>query len=956
MISEITYRSDIDYREPLWWFNEESEQMLNRGYLLRGETVEGAIDRITTAAAEKYRSYPEIFNGLKEAFTEMIMRGWISFSSPVWANMGTQRGLPISCFNVHVPDSMEGITGKLGEVIMQTKIGGGTSGYFGELRSRGVAVSNNGKSSGSVSFLKLFDTAMDVVSQGGVRRGAFAAYTDIDHGDVEEFLQIKDIGNPIQNLFFGVCVPDYWMDHMVNGDPKDPEVMEKRNLWAKVLQSRQEKGLPYIFFTDNVNRNKPDIYRELQLPIRASNLCFTGDTMVAVADGRNAVSIKELAQESNGTIKFPVYSGKEVGIDIRGNRGGGARETDAWNPEIKNAIAFKSGTKKVITITLSNGDTFRCTEDHELALRDGGYIKAKDSLNKELAGFFTYTNIDRASPYRHINTLSNAYWKQHIMMYKFANGENYNGVIDHINNDFSPRDHISNLQCLSHADHRIKTSKEIEGTNNWVYRVKDKEAYWKNKSRAATGKNNSRFSGIDNFKLIEIGKEIFNIYGDFNNAIYQKFRREYNRFDIPSYFSNYRFGGNFGEFIKYVRGEKEYDGSYDITPEYTKHKTAELDEQKRIYENTYNTFFNHDGYTLRRKGLVVTNIEDLGEVEDVYDLTVEDNHNFYIITSTDDEDYLNCKGILVHNCSEILLPSNEHESFICCLSSMNLELYEEWKDTNAVKLAIYFLDAVLSEFIDKTEDKFYLKQSRDFAIRHRAVGLGVLGWHSLLQSKMIPFESFEASMLNARIFKDLQDKSDEASIELGEILGVAPIYDELIPTVTVTRRRNTTTLAIAPTTSSSSILGQVSAGIEPYASNYYKAGLAKGNFMRKNKYLDKLLTEKGLNTEETWRSIMLTGGSVQQLDGLTEDEKSVFKTFKEISPMEIISQAAQRQQYIDQSQSLNLSIPAEMPIKDVNHLMVEAWKKGIKTLYYQRSASVSKELVQNFVNCSSCEA
>lgn len=545
----------------IWWLNEESEQMLNRGYLLKGETVEGAIDRITTAAAKRLYK-PELI----PAFKEMITKGWISFSSPVWANMGTQRGLPISCFNVHVPDHIEGITHKLGEVIMQTKIGGGTSGYFGELRHRGTAVTDNGKSSGAVSFMKLFDTAMDVVSQGGVRRGAFAAYLDIDHGDIEEFLNIKEIGSPIQNLFIGVCVPDYWMQDMIDGD------MDKRKIWAKVLESRQKKGLPYIFFTDNVNRNKPQVYKDSGAVINASNLC-----------------------------------------------------------------------------------------------------------------------------------------------------------------------------------------------------------------------------------------------------------------------------------------------------------------------------------------------------------------------------------------SEIMLPSTADESFICCLSSMNLELYDEWKDTNAVKLAIYFLDAVLSEFIEKTEGNYYLSSARKFALRHRALGLGVLGYHSYLQKNMIPFESMEAKMFNAKAFKQIQEQSIQASKELANIYGEPEMLKGY-------GMRNTTTMAIAPTTSSSAILGQTSPGIEPFASNYYKAGLAKGNFMRKNKYLAKLLEEKGLDNEDVWREIMLNHGSVQHMKELSQTEKDVFKTFKEISPMEIITQAGQRQQYIDQAQSLNLNIPASLAIKDVNNLMIEAWKLGVKTLYYQRSQSVSKELMVNFVTCSSCEA
>ena len=549
----------------MWWFNEESEQVLNRGYLLQGETVEGAIERVADAAAKRLFR-PE----MKTKFKEVLEKGWMSWSSPVWANMGTERGLPISCFNVHVGDSVESITGKLGEVMMQTKLGGGTSGYFGELRPRGAAVTNNGKSSGAVSFMKMFDTAMDVVSQGGVRRGAFAGYLDIDHKDIEEFLQIKDIGSPIQNLFTGVCVPDYWMQDMIDGD------MEKRKIWAKILESRQKKGLPYILFSDNVNRNKPSIYKELGMSINASNLC-----------------------------------------------------------------------------------------------------------------------------------------------------------------------------------------------------------------------------------------------------------------------------------------------------------------------------------------------------------------------------------------SEIALPSTEEESFVCCLASMNLELYDEWKDTDAVRTAIFFLDAVMSEFIEKTANDHYLKAAHNFAKRHRALGLGVMGWHSYLQKNNIPFGDMYNIGRTNQIFSQLKDQAYKASEELANIYGPAPIYKE---NKNCSPRRNTTLLAIAPTTSSSSILGQASPGIEPFSSNFFKAGLAKGNFIRKNKYLEAILETKGLNTEEVWRQIMLEHGSVQNVEGLSKEEKEVFKTFKEISQMDIILQAAARQKFIDQSQSLNLNIPAEVPIKDVNNLFITAWREGVKTLYYQRSSSVSKELLSNIVTCDNCEA
>lgn len=556
--------------QDFWWVNDESESILNRGYLLKGETIEDAVDRVVNAAASHYKG--DLRKELKQRFKEAIKKGYLSMSSPIWSNMGTSRGLPISCFNVHIPDNVEGITHKMGEVIMQTKIGGGTSGYFGELRHRGSAVTDNGESSGAVSFMRLFDTSMEVVSQGGVRRGSFAAYLDIDHPDIEEFLQIKDIGNPIQNLFYAVCVPDYWIKEMKEGDT------HKRNIWAKVLESRQFKGLPYIFFTDNVNKHKPEIYKELNLPINASNLC-----------------------------------------------------------------------------------------------------------------------------------------------------------------------------------------------------------------------------------------------------------------------------------------------------------------------------------------------------------------------------------------SEIALPSSMEESFVCCLSSLNLALYDEWKDTNLVETAIYFLDAVMSEFIKKTGDDYYLRAAHNFANRHRSLGLGVMGLHTYYQKQGWAFDDPLNVARNKALFKSIKEQAYAASEKIGDEYGYAPIFNE-VDNPNIRKRRNTTLLAIAPTTSSSAILGQVSPGIEPYSSNFYKAGLAKGNYIRKNPQLVEVLEKYGKNNDDVWREIMLNQGSVQSLDFLSEDEKEVFKTFTEINQGEIINQAAARQEFIDQAQSLNLKIPSSAAIKDVNRLILTAWELGVKTLYYQRSTSVSKDMLSNIVSCSSCEA
>jgi ribonucleoside-diphosphate reductase alpha chain len=311
------------------------------------------------------------------------------------------------------------------------------------------------------------------------------------------------------------------------------------------------------------------------------------------------------------------------------------------------------------------------------------------------------------------------------------------------------------------------------------------------------------------------------------------------------------------------------------------------------------------------------------------------------------------KGLKINSsnlCSEIFLSNSEDESFVCDLSSLNLETWEEWKSTDAVETLVYFLDAVMSEFIEKTEGMKFMEAPRKFATNQRALGVGVLGWHSLLQSKMIPFESMEAKMLNNQIWKTIRHASDMATGTLAALLGPAPIYQG-----TNELRRNVTTLAVAPTTSSSFILGQVSPSIEPLNSNYYVRDLAKGKFSYKNPYLKKLLKQKNQDNDEIWKSILIRGGSVQHLDFLSDHEKDVFKTFEETSQKEIIIQAASRQRYIDQGQSLNMLIPAGTPPKAVNELIIFAWKQGIKSLYYQRSTNPAQTLARNILTCKSCE-
>lgn len=554
------------------WLTDHSRQFLAAGYLTEGVSAEQRIREIADRA-EQILQIP----GYSDKFYNYMSEGYFSLASPVWSNFGKERGLPISCFGSHVDDDMGNILYSQSEVGMMSKLGGGTSGYFGKIRHRGAEVKNNGYASGAVHIMQLFESMVDVVSQGSVRRGRFSPYLPIEHPDINEFLEIGTEGNPIQELTHGVTVTSQWMQDMVDGD------VDKRSTWAKVLQRRGEMGYPYIFFTDNANNNAADVYQDKKLPIYASNLC-----------------------------------------------------------------------------------------------------------------------------------------------------------------------------------------------------------------------------------------------------------------------------------------------------------------------------------------------------------------------------------------TEIMLPSNDDWSFVCVLSSVNVLHYDKWKDTDAVETMVYFLDAVITEFVEKLEvyrdspnrdDRqtfLFMERAYNFAKENRALGLGVLGWHSLLQSKMLPFNSQEAFNLNSEIFKLIKEKSYKASEELAEKFGEPEVLKGY-------GRRNATLNAIAPTTSSAFILGQVSQGIEPIWSNIYVKDIAKIKTTIKNSYLEDLLESKGQNTTEVWRSIRDNDGSVQHLDFLSELEKDVFKTYSEIDQMDIIYQAANRQNHIDQGQSVNIIVHPDMPVKDINKIHVTAWQLGLKSLYYQHSMNAAQKFKQK-KDCASCEA
>jgi len=332
------------------------------------------------------------------------------------------------------------------------------------------------------------------------------------------------------------------------------------------------------------------------------------------------------------------------------------------------------------------------------------------------------------------------------------------------------------------------------------------------------------------------------------------------------------------------------------------------------------------------------------------------------------------KVFMTNICSEIVLHTDENHSFVCCLSSLNLAKYDEWCGTDLVYTATWFLDGVLEEFIQKAKNMKGFENSIRSAEKGRALGLGALGWHSYLQEKGIPFEGLLAQFETRKIFSQMRTESERASKDMAEEYG-EPLW------CVGTGLRNTHTMAIAPTVSNSKLAGNWSAGIEPWPANVWTDQSAKGTFIRKNRSLLKYLKKMKMDNKEVWDKILADGGSVQDLDFLDDwcfidgklkncseldetvdttnaiDFKEVFKTFKEVNQLDLVKQAGVRQQYVDQSVSLNLAFPKEATPKWINQVHFDAWKQGVKTLYYMRTESVLRgDIAASAMDdCLSCD-
>lgn len=521
------------------------------------------------------------------------------------------------------------------------------------------------------------------------------------------------------------------------------KVVSTREMLHHMLSVRSGTGRIYPMNIDEVNDHTP-----FKDTIRQSNLCFTGDTLVAVADGRNAVSIKELAEQSKGTVKFPVYSAHE-------NNHNEVRT--GWKADIKNAVAFKTGTHEVIKIVLSNGDEFECTPEHELALFGGGWVMAKDAIGCQLADFFSVNE----GKYRIINSFSNGHTKQHRMIYEHNYGKlpKKGTHIDHI--DDSKGDFIENLQALDAKVHREKSKSGQVGKNNAVHKIKDKERYSNNLKYNAFGVNNPNSNNLSDLEIIELGKKVIALFG--SGISNTRLRKEMKELDerSPINFSKNRFGGDTDKFKRIVMGLEEYIASVNV--EY-----KEKAEVKRVHEDVF-----------------VADIVKTGKVEDVYDLHVEDNHNFYIITSGD-EDYKNSKGVLVHNCMEICLPTKGYKragdldkpyvegeglTSLCFLMALDVAKIEN--DDDYFETA-YITCRALDNVIEVMDYPYLNVEQSSKAWRN--LGIGMTNMAYLLAKSWATYDTGMARNFIHKIAERHQYALYKASVELAKERGTFAMY------------------------------------------------------------------------------------------------------------------------------------------------------------------------------------
>jgi len=810
-------------------------------------------------------------------------------------------------------------------------LGGGVGGHWSDVRS----VSK--KSPGPIPFLKTVDSDMTAYRQGLTRKGSYATYLDVSHPDIMEFLNLRvptggDPDRKCFNLHVAVNLTDAFMEAVYEGsswdliDPNDRSVRETvdaRELWQRIIEVRFRTGEPYFFFIDTANKALPQPLKDKGFRINGSNLCVTGDQRV-VTD-RGLVTAKELYEEGGDLI---VFDGVE------------AQRSSEMKLIERGAPVYK--------IALKNGMTHKVTSYHKVKTSLGD-VACKDLKLGDRVCIQTNKGI-----FGDLSMEDEAFL---LGLYQ-ADGTQHRDLImiDIWEQDFDLLDEIK--ERFDRVHYKYGCDKyEIRNTHGEAIGSRARlPADWCEQNTGASAVRKKRLSAKTLSKALRFSKgDIPEWVWRSNEATQWQYLRGLFYADgsvslgssigNPISLSICNIDRAFLEQLQLLMRNLGLNATLYLQKEAGQSLLPDGRGGKKLYdtqtawrlivgnkndalEMERNTSF------LSRKGIEIedrhyrNNSRKVSEVVSVEYIGTED---VYCINVDSSEHHFVCNGIITHNCNEITLPTQSDRSAVCCLSSLNLERFDEWQDTPIVEDLIEFLDDVIEYFIKHAPES--MERARWSAYRERSLGLGAMGFHSYLQSKMIPFESAMAKSQNIRIFSHIKQKAVEATERLAKERG------EYLDGVG-SGRRNSHLLAVAPN-ANSSILLNTSPSIEPWKSNAYTHRTRAGSFLQVNPYLEALLETKDCNVDEVIKSVILNEGSVQHLDVLTDYEKAVFKTAFELDQMWIIDHAADRQEHICQSQSVNLFFPSGTDVNYVNAVHLAAHKKGLKGLYYLRTTAAT---------------
>ena len=880
---------------------------------------------------------------------DYISKMWFMPATPILANGGTNSGMPISCFVNEVQDTVGGVIDINTENGWLAISGGGIGTFQSNIREQGCKISSRGVSLGVVPEAKMMeattrtsilsdtydfepryydgiipgmlksDVATLARTQAGIRRGSSAVYLNVSHPEIEEFIDIRrptggDFNRKCLNLNHAVCISDEFMKAVERGEmwelksPKDGRVVEEvnaRNLWIKILTARIETGEPYLLFTGNVNKNKSKVYTELEAKynqkVKTSNLCVAPETLILTSNGWQ--EIQNCANE----------------------------KTTIWNGfEWSEVTPRKTGeNQNLITVKTSDGQTLECTEYHKW------YIQKQDSRGMATKIIKKSTNelcigdkiIKSTFPVIHGGldldfSYANGFYsgdgcqlksgKSRIYLYGDKHKCQSRLELDKMPkiNEYRQEAHnriYFDIQngVLKYKFYVPTSDYTIKSKLNWLAGLCDSDG-----TVARNGRNQSLQIASVNYDFLLQTQKMLQELGC-NPKI--TLARSEGMYKLPK-----NDGSNKLAFYKCKAANRLLINSNDL------HTLVCMGLRFERLK-----YLNHLPQRKAAAFVYIKEIKNENRISDTYCFT-EPKRGTGVFN-----------GILTGNCNEIhLLTGFDHlqkeRTAVCCLSSLNLEYYEEWKNNELfIEDVARFLDNVLQDFIDRAPNS--MQKAKYSAMRERSIGIGVMGFHSFLQSKKTPFASVSAKSWNKAIFKHIKEKCDIANEKLTDEKGACPDALEL-----GIKRRFSNMQAIAPTASISNICGESSPGIEPYAANVYTQKTLSGSFIVRNKSLKKLLKEKGYDTDAVWSSISLNEGSVQHLDFLNQDEKDVFKTAMEIDQRWIIEHAADRQPFIDQGQSVNMFFASNVEKRVLHDIHFAAWKKGVKGLYYCRSASIQR--------------